>query len=142
LFVPLILSILLTCFDILIVKEIANTLLTILSISVPLLFSLLVLLYDINQNILDKNAMKDKIEVNKQTFHNVSFLIFLSLVIVLIISIYILIEQKFGIYPMKNYIWLMKFFSIIIYYCLGVFLLTFFMILKRTHILIDSGFNQ
>lgn len=145
---PLLISVFLVYINLLIKEEMATNLLTILAISVPLLFSLLVLTYDMNQNFQSKKHLlnkKDKLSVTNSTSDNVSFMIFWSIILVIILGIYLLIGYTFDIYSMKNYqiylFWIQTF-SLIIYWFIGVFVLTFLMVLKRTQILISSSNEQ
>lgn len=145
---PLLIGIFLVGINFLIEEKMASNLLTILSISVPLLFSLLVLIYDMGQNIQSKEHLLNKTEklsVTDSTSDNVSFMIFWSIVIVIVLGVYLLIGYTFDIYTKENFHsfkLLIQMFSLIIYWLLGVFILTFLMVLKRTQILISSSFPK
>ena len=145
---PLLIGIFFVGINFLIEEKMASNLLTILSISVPLLFSLLVLIYDMGQNIQSKEHLlnkTDKLSVTDSTSDNVSFMIFWSIVIVIVLGVYLLIGYTFDIFTNENFHnfqLLIQIFSLIIYWLLGVFILTFLMVLKRTQILISSSFPK
>lgn len=144
--IPIIIGIFFIGNNLLIEEKMASSLLTILSISVPLLFSLLVLIYDMGQNIQSKEHLlnkEDKLSVANSTSDNVSFMVFLSIIIVIILGVYLLIGYTFDIFTevnFHNFQLLLQVFSLIIYWLLGVFILTLLMVLKRTQILISSSF--
>jgi hypothetical protein len=142
---PLIFGVFLIYFNYLIEKEMSNNLLTILAISTPLLFSALMLLFDMALNVIDKEKLLNKevkLHVINDTLDNISFLIFLSLITLFVLGIYLLIWSNLHITSenISNYIYLIQFFSFIIYSLVGMFLLNFLMILKKSHILIGSFF--
>lgn len=144
--IPLLIGIFFIGINFLIEEKMASTLLTILSISVPLLFSLLVLIYDMGQNIQSKQHLlnkEDKLIVTSSTSDNVSFMVFWSIIIVIVLGIYLLIGYTFDIFTTENFHnfqLVIQIFSLIIYWLLGVFILTSLMVLKRTQILISSSF--
>lgn len=146
--VPLLIGVFLVLFNLLIREQMASNLLTILSISVPLLFSLLVLVYDMGENIQSKAKVvnkKDKLDVTDSTSDNVSFMIFWSIILVIVLGLYLLIGYSFEIFTIANFNrfqLLIQVFSCVIYWFLGVFVLTLLMVLKRTQILISSNFTK
>ncbi|MBZ9569990.1 hypothetical protein KQY27_00255 [Methanobrevibacter sp. TMH8] len=141
---PLIISVILIDFNILIEKEMSETLLTILAISTPLLFSALILLFDMALNILDKKLIdKDvKLHVINDTLDNISFIIFLSVIIIIILGVYLLLWNNLHINSdnIGDYKFLIQVFTFFTYSLIGMFLLNFLMILKKSHILIGSFF--
>lgn len=145
--VPILTSIFLTLIlNFFINQKIAETLLTILTISIPLLLSLFVFLYDMGVNTLSKKVeldKKEKLEAIDDTSNNISFIIFLSLIVVVIIGLYLLIINSLDIFNPKlisGYHSLIYIFSGIIFWFLGFFLMSFLMILNRVQILATSSY--
>ncbi|KYC44579.1 MAG: hypothetical protein APG10_01603 [Candidatus Methanofastidiosum methylothiophilum] len=157
---PLLTSILLLYFDLLLNKELANVLITSLSIFAALLFNLLLLIYDVNKknNIISG----DKHTLIGQIYSNISFSIFIAIITIIILIIFFLssghiynqcLEINSNNTTMINNTTMVNaasinttclnysliatyLFSFTSYYLVVLFILTLFMILKRINLLL------
>lgn len=138
---PLIISLLLFFgLDFWITESASNVLITAMSIFSALLFNLLLLVYDVvNRNDGDrgpKNIIELKAILLRETFHNISFSILLTVVAVIVLLFtYVPIPAEAAILPIKTLL------SISIYYLVGLFMLTLLMVLKRIHSLLTEEMN-
>ncbi|UEC42442.1 MAG: conserved membrane protein of unknown function [Methanothrix sp.] len=145
--VPITISIILIICDIIIDKDMANALVTSLSIFAALLFNLLLLIYDITRKEVNRDEARNskvKTDLLKQIFCNVSFSILISvfaisilLIIFLNISINIsILDRTLAVTDTQ----VNRFLSIFIYFLITSFILTLFMVLKRVHVLLKGEF--
>jgi len=124
---PLIIAyILVFCpFHIFLNTSLVNTLLIIFSLAIPLLTSVLILMYDFGRDtkIYSKTADTNlKLEVAEETANSIMFSILICLSCVICLSV-LSLNQGMDIY-------ITKIFSFISYYFMGVLLLTVFIILR------------
>jgi hypothetical protein len=133
--VPLILGILLARIRPQLTPELAGVLATSLSVFAALLFNLILLIYDIIDRTLDSpEAVNKKREFLNQIYSNVSFCILaciLTLLILLLDFLNLIIWR-----------WLQTLIAFGVYYMVGVFILTLFMVLKRIHVLMRREVNR
>lgn len=120
---------------------ITNMLLTAMSISVPLMLNLLVLMYDISQNTINQKVTgiivkkyNTKLKYLEETCDNISFSVLIALASVIVLGFYSLNLWDYHYYLIGL--------TLVVYYLLGVFILTILMILKRTQILISASFPK
>jgi|LDZT01.1.fsa_nt_gi hypothetical protein len=144
---PLIVSIILIKYHIIIDKDMANALITSLSIFAALLFNLLLLIYDITRKEVKREAARNnkvKTDLLKQIFCNISFSILVS-VFAISISLLIFLNISLNITILERNLVVTNtqircFLSIFIYYLTTSFILTLFMVLKRIHVLLKGEF--
>ncbi len=136
--IPFLISCLFLYFNINLSSNSCSTLLAILSIAIPLLLNLLILLYNMIQNVYTDSGFDDadkelKLESIKETSFNISFAILISFITLIIIGIllFITIPNLF-----------LGMFSFVVFWLLGIVLLTLLMILKRIFYLIYSEFEM
>lgn len=132
--IPLISSLILIYFGWILDVELCKVFLTILAISVPLLLNLLILMFDIRQNVEnnEKNNYKMKmlkLKYIRETSSNISFTVLVSILVIGLSTLFV-----FGKIFNEIIIILISF---IIYLLLGIIILTILMILKRAYILIN-----
>jgi hypothetical protein len=133
---PLLISILFSVLNIRLDKDLVSILINVFAIFAGLLFNLLILMYDVisKQSRSNGKEEKDKIKFRllKEIYYNISFGIFLSLVIVVILPIsMIFLSQPFNI-----------FLSFVVFSLSILFVLTLLMILKRIHNLLSYDIEQ
>jgi hypothetical protein len=144
--IPLLLSILLVYFNVLLDKDIVNLLITIFSIFVGLLFNLLLLIFDISEklnfskskgvksslhaeNIQERKREKFLKSILHETYVNISFCILLSILDICILLLFFVNKE--------NCIFI-RIISLFSYFPLFLFILTLLMILKRVYILLSD----
>lgn len=127
---------------------IADILLTSLSILAALLFNLLMMVFDTLRRFQEANRPRIneltdlelvRWDLLKQTYINISYSIFVSLVAVLILVCVAIWDSN------SNAAWiteLKKFVSFAVYFLVFNFSLTLFIVLKRIHILFSSEINS
>ncbi len=129
-FIPLIISILLIYFGILLNSEIVNVLITSFSIFAGLLLNLLLLVFDIAGK--SSNSEQNIVEALKEVYINISFCILICIsTIVFLLGFFI--KTNFG-----SYLYILSF---LVYYPLFVFIFTLFMVLKRIYLLLGQKFE-
>lgn len=129
--IPLFISLLLTHLNILLDKDIVNTMATSSSLFAGLLLNLLLLVFDLTDKIGDDEPKIQ--EALKQLYLNISFSILVSILIILFLL-------AFFLNPSSNlYI---KILSFLTYYLLFVFILTLLMVLKRIYKMLSRKFNN
>jgi hypothetical protein len=133
---PLLTSILFSILNIRLDKDLVSILINVFAIFAGLLFNLLILMYDVISKQSGSNGKeeKDKIKFKllKEIYYNISFGIFLSLVIVVILSISM-------IFLLKSFNSVLSF---IVFALSILFVLTLLMILKRIHNLLSYDIEQ
>lgn len=130
-FIPFLIAAILPFFKLLITKEVANVLITSFSIFVGLLFNLLLLIYDVSGKPgLIKLSSNPKFNLLRQTYINTSFCILISIFTLILLLVFFI--------PIN--IIMLKILSFLVYYLLGVFVLTLFMVLKRVYTLLSNEF--
>jgi hypothetical protein len=146
-FTPLVVSIILISYHVIIDKDMANALVTSLSIFAALLFNLLLLIYDITRKDLKREEAgnnKVKTDLLKQIFCNISFSILVSVfAISLLLLVFLNISINTSIIGRSIAVTntqVNSFLSIFIYYLTTSFILTLFMVLKRVHVLLKGEF--
>lgn len=82
----------------------------------------------------DKDFERLRQSFLREIFANLSFAVLVSLVVVIFLMLWLLIEGWF--HP-----WLVNCFAFLSYYGITLFLLTFFMVLRRVHILLREEFG-
>ena len=118
-------------------SEASNSILNALSIFTPIMFTLLVSIYNINR----KRLVKMKVYmIIKEFKNNVSFIIVLSLICIFII---IVSSLKLSIPFVNGFGWLYNLiYSLIIIYLLGIIGLTLLQVLKRWNSLLDAMLKE
>jgi hypothetical protein len=119
---PLIVAICLGLLKLTVSKEVANTLITILSIFVGLLINVIVLLFDIVKR--DEEVNKIKNVVLRETLINISYTILISLVTILV-----------ALFSFIDYWYIKQIFSVIIYFLMTHIGVTLLMVIKRMYLL-------
>jgi hypothetical protein len=106
----------------------ANTLITAMSVFGALLFNLLILIYDVAMRTDYSSGGNARLRIMfvKEIHANIEFAI-----LVAIISIVALVAST-----LETGHWQLRVTGFVIYYLLGVFLLTLLMVLKRIHVLL------
>ena len=130
--IPAIFAAGLTWLRIKITEQIANGLITALSVFAGLLFNLLLLIYDIvqkDQGAAD-NAKLQRLFL-KEIYANISFCILISITSIILLSVF-----AFGI-TVNALAFALCF---VIYFFLAVFVFTLLMVLKRVHVLLSKEF--
>ncbi|OFY16577.1 MAG: hypothetical protein A2X02_05410 [Bacteroidetes bacterium GWF2_29_10] len=128
LILPLLVSVGLYWFDFELKENAINIIITTLSIFVGLLFNIIVILFDI---IKRDNTKKLKNEILRQLLTNISYSIFISiLIIIVILTTYIKNECVHLIA------------TVIVYFLIGHFFLTILMILKRMYFLFINELKE
>ena len=129
---PLVVGFLFIKFNFRLDDDIANVLVTSLSIFAALLFNLLLLIYNI---ILkpdnSESGANFKNKFLKEIFSNISFCILISIFTIMLLIISFLDIQK-----------LETILTFLVYYFISLFILTLFMVLKRVHILLTKEFEK
>jgi hypothetical protein len=142
---PLLISIMLTYFNIRLNIDIIVILVTSLSIFAGFLFNLLLLILDMGRKQEGSQILRFRASLLKQVFKNISFNILVSISAVIVL---VLLSLLLGHYPdstanninLFNILiiqakYLLQTLSFIAYYLLFLFLLTLLMILKRIYVL-------
>jgi len=133
---PLLISILFSVLNIRLDKDLVSILINVFAIFAGLLLNLLILMYDVISKQSGSNGKeeKDKIKFRllKEIYYNISFGIFLSLVIVVILSISMIFLSK----PFNSFL------SFVVFALSILFVLTLLMILKRIHSLLSYDIEQ
>lgn len=133
---PLLISILFSVLNIRLDKDLVSILINVFAIFAGLLLNLLILMYDVisKQSGSNSKEEKDKIKFRllKEIYYNISFGIFLSLVIVVILSISMIFLSK----PFNSFL------SFVVFALSILFVLTLLMILKRIHSLLSYDIEQ
>lgn len=145
--IPLIISIILISYHVTIDRDMANALITSLSIFAALLFNLLLLIYDITRKDAKRDVVKNtkvKTDLLKQIFCNISFSILVS-VFAISILLLIFLNMSVNICILERNISITdtqinRILSIAVYYLISSFILTLFMVLKRVHVLLKDEF--
>ncbi len=141
---PLIISLLLIIFKVLLNDTMANALITSFSVFAALLFNLLLLIYDvssksfINPNHKDKQGLKK--EILRQIYINISFCIIVCIYAVVVLIFYFL-KIKNCVFIIASICSLPPILSFLVYYISGLFILTLFMVLKRIYKLLKEEFE-
>lgn len=154
---PCLISYLFVYFGIYLSVNSCSTLLAILAITIPLLLNLLILLYNMIQNVYNDTGFDDedkklKLEGIKETSFNISFAISMSFITLVIIGFLWFITNNYlpvgtstefavGMLTFNMNLFL-KIFSFTVFWLLGCILLTILMILKRIYYLIYSEFEM
>jgi len=156
---PGIIAVCLCLFGFPINKDITTILITCLSIFCPLLFNVQLLVYGlIEKKKEEKEPNLDLQRLLTETYYNISFGIFLSLLTILFLFVFyfelsrpfnlIIIDalrryslDKEFLVSFFNFIHFRSLFSFFVYYFSFVLLHNFLMVLKRVHILIDQDFK-
>ena len=150
---PLLISIILIVFNLLLNRELANVLITSLSVFAALLFNLLLIIYDVSKK---NDITRDKHTLIGQIYANISFSIFIAIVTIVLLIIFFLstgniydqhlnlnsnnttltnatsVDITYFNSPLiASYL-----FSFITYYLIVLFVLTLFMVLKRINLLL------
>lgn len=112
----------------------ANALITSLSVFSALLFNLLLLIYDIIRKEDEKTCRRSRRqavmrEFLRQIYSNISFCIFVA-VLCVIILLFAYFDTQSALYY--------QILSLLVYYLVGVFLLTLLMVLRRVHVLLKK----
>ena len=142
---PLILAILFLFFHNFLVPSIITVLITVLSIFIALLLNLLFLMYSIltrrfqsgGRDGLPQNDNGNTVEDNyrtrllKETYYNVQFSVLSCIYALIAIILYVLLPSE---------LFLDLFLGFAVYYFLFLFIITLFMVLKRTHTLFSREF--
>jgi hypothetical protein len=134
---PLIFALIYYYFDITMSDDLIKSLLTIFSVFVGLLFNLLILIYDIvnKNNHKNKNEPHTNMPIRKkflqEIFSNISFTIFMSIVIVILLLV-----------TFTNNCFIKSASSLLSVYLMFLFILTLLMILKRIHVLLSKEFSE
>jgi hypothetical protein len=134
--IPLAASALLIWYGYRLGDDLANILLTSLSIFSALLFNLLLLVYDVT---IKEGGSETRSEMRrnllKQTFANISFVILVAVSAVILILLVLILEPNALRLPHAMA-------SFLIFYLVGVFVVHLLMILKRVHILLTEEFSS
>jgi hypothetical protein len=110
-------------------SDFAGLLAAILSVFAALLFNLILLIYDIVSRQEEANGSNEvRHTLLRQIYSNVSFCILVSIFTLLLLLVY---SFHFQIPA-----WAHRALAFSIYYLVGVFLLTLFMVLKRIHVVL------
>lgn len=126
--VPLVVSAPLTYFRPVLTPGLVGVLATSLSVFAALLFNLILLIYDMLNRGSDSSGKGTvKIRLLEEIYRNISFCILLAIVTLIFLLIDFLDIKRLGIQQMLAFL---------VYYLVGVFILTLFMVLKRVHILV------
>ncbi|NMC57791.1 MAG: hypothetical protein GYA51_00125 [Candidatus Methanofastidiosa archaeon] len=114
-------------------SNIANILITAFSIFAALLLNLLLLIYSILGKEKGSSIKNDiKIKLLEEIYKNISFCILISIYCLLFLFATFIISNKF----------ILPILELIVYFLLGVFILSLFMILKRVHKIFGDEFNH
>nr|WP_302579162.1 hypothetical protein [Methanobrevibacter arboriphilus] len=108
-----------------------------MALSIPLLISVLVLMYNLGQNTKKNTITADKdlqVDVAEETANSITFTILLCVCTVLSLGILSINGNNGNPY-------VIKIFSFAVYSLLGMIILTILMILKRVQILISKSFE-
>ena len=129
-------------------NTISNALLLFITISIPLLFSLLILIYNMGQKLVDNDKITPKdfharLSQLKQIKSNISFTILVSFGLLILLVLWSSLAEgsylsNWIIIPYGGIIYKIII-SLIIYVLVGVTLITLLMVLKRFYILIDDS---
>lgn len=146
--IPIIISFILPLFKIFISTNLANILITSLSVFAALLFNLLLLLFDALEKQKEKckyryeDGTVESRELTKhenlirtfmqEIFSNISFGIFISVLAI----VFLLLTQMISV-PYFSI-----FFQVCSYYLAIQFILTLFLVLKRIHLLLKEEFSE
>jgi len=126
---PALISVLFLVFSGVMDETMVTLLTTSLSIFAALLFNLLLIIYDAVRKEESLNSANNlRKPYLKEVFNNISFCILTSVLAIVLLLIYSQVSIFFLQY-------LLTFFS---YYLVALFILTLFMVLKRTHILLSK----
>ncbi|NMC60463.1 MAG: hypothetical protein GYA51_13930 [Candidatus Methanofastidiosa archaeon] len=154
--IPLVISIIFVCNNILLTKDAINTLVTSLSIFAALLFNLLLLVYDFGRKIpnepvyskgvketgkVEIDLKKKRIDFINEVYCNISFAILVSLISVGFLIV-LTLTLDVGTLIDSIEIPYKAIMSGIIYFLMFVFILTMLMILKRTHNYLSTEFDS
>lgn len=134
---PLAAAALLTYLEFRLSDDIVGILITSMSIFAALLFNLLILVYDvIHKKSADEGAENaaTRQEYLHQIFTNISFAVFASILVVILLLAYRIIDLEPAGLPGIVV-------AGVVYFCTTMFLLTLFMVLKRVHILLSTSFS-
>jgi amino acid transporter len=124
---PLIVAILFIYYGIIIVSREFTVILTAFSVFAALLLNLMILVFSIVNREKEKDEEKRdimKIQLLKETYENIQFTVLTSVIIIVVILFMLFI-------PFNTYLALIL--SFVVYYLVFVFIVTLFMVLKRTH---------
>jgi hypothetical protein len=126
---PLVVSVALVRIRPWLTSDLAGVLATSLSVFAALLFNLILLIYDVIDRADASDASRgQKGEFLRQIYSNVSFCILVCIMTLLALLVDFLHLADCG--------WFRATITVVIYYLVGVFILTLFMVLKRIHILL------
>ncbi len=123
---PLVISLLFLCFGRIINALIVGRLLTAFSVFAALMLNLLFVIYSVKSREKtknDKDIDKLKIKLLNETNSNIQFEILIAIFVIIILIIFLFIP---------NIAWLVRLLSFLTLYLVFVFVVTLFMILKRT----------
>ncbi|MEM2857270.1 MAG: hypothetical protein QW416_09235 [Candidatus Nitrosocaldaceae archaeon] len=121
--------------DIILVRNNLDILLIVFSIFTPLMFNILILLYNTLQKNYTANTSKLKIRLMKEIYYNVSYSIFISIVIIILL----LVSSLFNNTAINNNILIQIIYGSASYFIINFFL-TLFMVLKRIYSLLRKEF--
>lgn len=116
-----------------------------MSISIPLLISLLALLYNIGLNIMNNKSETDKqgkIKLVEEVSQSIVFTVFISIITIVLLGVILLVHNLPSHEVNINSIVIFNnISSLISFYFIGIIILSTMMVLKRTYMLADSTFN-
>lgn len=116
-------------------QNIGGVLITAFSIFAALLFNLLLLVYDIVKKS-EKAATGLKARFLKQVYSNISYSVFISIALIVILLAYFVVMSSPRLIYVKNGL------AFLVYFLSANFILTMLMILKRVHILLSKEFED
>lgn len=121
-----------------------DSLILIMSISIPFLISILALMYTIGHHIVNSSGSdkKPRLKLVEEASHAIVFAVFSSFLIVLILGFMLMIDNlPTNELSMLNINLYNNISSLIVFYLLGITILTTIIILKRTYMLVSSTFE-
>lgn len=145
-FIPLIIAIaiIISPFSFILKGTVIDSLILIMSISIPFLISVLALMYNIGQSITNSSDAnkKSKLELVEEVSHAIVFTSFISFITVIILGISLMVDNlPLNELFMINIGLFNNISSLIVFYLLGIIILTTILILKRTYLLVSSTFE-
>ncbi len=131
---PLVIAGCLTYFLCALNKDLINTLITSLSVFAALLFNLLLLIYDIVKKANPSDSFAElKTRFLREIYANISYSILISMLAIILLLVSSLNVSNHFFQTALTYL---------VYFLLGNFILTLFMILRRVHILLSTEFEK
>ncbi|MGP6220959.1 hypothetical protein [Caldiplasma sukawensis] len=129
---PLLVAVLFIWFRIFIKQSEFTVILTAYSVFAALLLNLMILVFSIVNREREKPSEKrdtKKINLLRETYENIQFTVLISVLIIFLILLMLFIPSDY---------YLVAIFSFWVYYLIFVFLVTLFMVLKRTHAIMSK----